>query len=122
MDDANKQKFEMITEIVSNTLSSLSTLFTQLGMHGLYAITNPSLVELKTVIKNMHQSAVDVETQISSVGSDLDAVYALIKVQNIKQGLLFAENLLSSIERLDHSECQKAHSDLQNNVINHPVW
>ena len=48
---ADKKKFENITEVVSSTLDSLVYLFTNFGMHGLYELTNLSLLDLKRVIK-----------------------------------------------------------------------
>ena len=118
---ADKKKFENITEVVSSTLDSLAYLFTNFGMHGLYELTNPSLPDLKRVIKEMRDHIVDIENDFSDKGG-LDHTYALILTQNIKQGLLFAENLLVSVEKLDQSECEKALRDMQENFINHPTW
>ena len=42
--------------------------------------------------------------------------------QPSKSVLLFAENLLVSVEKLDQSECEKALRDMQENSINHPTW
>ena len=124
MDHNDKKVFEKVSEVVNVTIQSLSSLFEEFGMHGMRQLTNPSLADLRKALHELscNVSRFEVHLENQDDGRSTDTMYARMLMQNIKQGVLFAENLLISVERRDIENCRKANDDIKQNSIIPPNW
>lgn len=121
MDEQSKEKFELVVHVVQITLSGISQLFQEFGIQGMIELTNPSIDSLKSVIADMKKDADDVRRSLQGNNS-INACYAEMRLQNIDQGLFYAENLLRGVENRDVMLCNEAHRDMQRNTIICPSW
>lgn len=125
MNDLEKKQYDQVIESVNFALRSLSQLFDVEGMHGMYDLVDPNLDQLKIIFTNMKTGvdrlANELESMVSSQ-NDMDAANASINVMNIKQGLLYAENLLIGISKLDNHACNSAHSQIKDYDLPPTNW
>lgn len=114
--------FEKVVQIVSKTLFSIVDLFDALGVEGMKKSMEPSIEELESIVSEMRDISVEVEKRILTSEDSIDRSSSLMYMQNIKQGLLFADNLLSSVKANDANECLKFSERIKKNEIVTPVW
>lgn len=122
MNQLDKKKFELTVEVVQNTIRGLCLLYDEFGIVGMNELTNPSLDQLKKIISKMKDETSKLESSLAEKEDSLDNESALIVVNNVKQGLLFTELLISGIEKEDPEYCQRVHNDIKNNEIFVPGW
>jgi len=110
-------EFETIKNVVQEVINFISNEFQSLGMEGLHKKINPSLQDLKKIIKEVQKLTITVEEKLLKIEGDIESVLNTMRIQNIKQGLLFAENLLMNVENLDSSGCEEYLKKLDKNNI-----
>ncbi|MDH2321623.1 hypothetical protein QDQ80_04850 [Providencia rettgeri] len=121
MTEIEQARFEKIVTIVSNTLNDLTGLFEEFGIDGMHELTNPSIDQLKNLVSQMNSYANAYEKQLL-ISDDENAITARMLLQNVKQGLLYAESLLIGVEKFNIDACNKAHDDIRNNHLITPTW
>lgn len=125
MNEIEKIKYDQLIESVNLALKALSQLFEVHGMHGMYNLVNPDLDSLKKVFAEMKKGVDDIARDLEDLVAtdrDMDAASASINIINIKQGLVFAESLLISVERLDQEKCIEAHDYIKEHDIPPTQW
>ncbi|WP_340618684.1 hypothetical protein [Xenorhabdus entomophaga] len=122
MNQLEQYKFDKLVEIVATTLDSLSLLFEELGIDGMHKLTNPSLAQLRELFSYMKSEAENLEKDLENATDSINSVTALMYLQNVKQGLLFADSLLIGIEKFDAEYCERAHNDIRSNTLVSPQW
>lgn len=115
MNQIDKDNFEKTSVAVSRLLEILSTLFEEFGMQGMYNLTNPSIDDLKKAISSMKELVIKLDNDILGSPETLESASALVRLQNLRQGLFFAESLVISVERLDPDACKKANKEIKSN-------
>ncbi|MBG3131798.1 hypothetical protein I4674_18675 [Proteus mirabilis] len=121
MTEIEQARFEKIVNIVRNTLNDLTELFVEFGIDGMHELTDPSIEQLKNLVSQMNGYANDYEKHLLS-SDDENAISARMLLQNVKQGLLYAESLLIGVEKSNIDACNKAHDDIRNNTLITPMW
>lgn len=125
MNDIQKKQYDQVIESVNFALKSLAQLFEAHGMHGMHTLANPDLDSLKQVFANMKQGIDNIAANFEhmvSTAKDMDAANASINVMNIKQGLVYAEMLIISVEKLDHDKCVEAHNNIKDHDVPPTQW
>ncbi|PHM67551.1 hypothetical protein [Xenorhabdus kozodoii] len=122
MNQLDQHKFDKLVEIVDTTLNSLSVLFEEFGIEGMHKLTDPSLDQLKQLFSYMKEEAENLEKDLESNADSMNSVTALMFLQNVKQGLLFADTLLIGIEKFDAEYCERAHNGIRSNSLVSPQW
>lgn len=121
MTEIEQARFEKIVNVVHGTLNGLSALFREFGIDGMHELTNPSIAQLKELVAKMNSDANSYEKQLLS-SDDENAIMARMFLQNVKQGLLYAESLLIGVEKFNLEACNKAHDDIQSSALIIPIW
>lgn len=120
-----KDAYDTALVTIVYALESLASLFSQHGMEGLYALTNPSFKDLKDSLDKMKQGATllceEIEKKVIE-HHDLDAAGASVGLINIRQGILYAENLLMAVQQKDLKKSQEAHEQVANHGISPNTW
>ncbi|HAU5684416.1 hypothetical protein CHI96_14190 [Proteus mirabilis] len=121
MTEIEQARFEKIVNIVRNTLNDLTELFVEFGIDGMHELTDPSIEQLKKLVSQMNGYANAYEKHLLS-SDDENAISARMLLQNVKQGLLYAESLLIGVEKFNIDACNKAHDDIRKNTLITPMW
>ncbi len=120
-----KDAYDHALQTIVYALESLASLFSQHGMEGLYALTNPSFAELKDSLEKMkigsNALCDSIEKKVTE-NNDLDAAGASVGLMNIRQGILYAENLLLAVQQRDLIKSQEAHRQVSNHGIQPNTW
>ena len=92
-------RFDDTTVGVNNILKIVINLFQKLGIEGMKDLIDPSFEEIAEQISDMKKAAIKYqedflkEREVSN-----NSILALMFMQNINQGILFAENLLIAVK------------------------
>lgn len=122
---AEKDAYDRALATIVYALESLASLFSQHGMEGLYALTNPSFEDLKDSLDKMKQGANHLCEAIEQKvieHHDIDAAGASVGLMNIRQGILYAENLLLAVQQQDLKKSIEAHEQVTNHGISPNTW
>lgn len=125
MNDIQKKQYDQVIESVNLALRSLAQLFEAHGMLGMYDLANPDIDSLKGIFAKMKKGIDDIAQDFEhmvTTAKDMDAANASINVMNIKQGLVYAESLIISVEKLDHDKCLEAHNNIKDHDLPPTNW
>lgn len=116
-------RFDDTTVGVNNILKIVINLFQKLGIEGMKDLIDPSFEEIAEQISDMKKAAIKYqedflkEREVSN-----NSILALMFMQNINQGILFAENLLIAVKNENLEDCLKQVSELKKINITSPAW
>lgn len=122
MNEEDKELFDLTITSVNNMLTIILSLFKAAGIKGMKELIDPSFEDLRDQITEMRQRAYEYEKELTSLKTSTNSVSALRFMQNIKQGILFTENLMISIKDEDLDTCLKTVSEIEKMNITSPAW
>lgn len=122
MDKSDQHEFDKTSSLVNSTLTIIVELFNLLGVDGMKALIDPTLDELTLQIKLMRSAVDNYEADLSKLETSRNSVMALVFMQNIKQGLLFTENLMLAVQNENLEACLKNIADIKKMNISSPNW
>ena len=110
--------YDSTREIVKILLDFIKKQFNSLGMDDFHKLVNPSLEDLMKYVMNMQKIVLILEKKLVDIETDDSEIFLnSMRIQNIKQGLLYAENLLFSIKNYNRKECKEYLDKLDKNNI-----
>lgn len=115
-------QFELTAASVNSTLKTIINIFESLGISKMKELVDPSLEEINSQIKDMREAIDEYEELLQNQNTTSNKTMALMFLQNIKQGILFAENLLISIEDENLESCLNHIKHMNRLNITSPTW